>query len=239
MIENLFCDQNLYASVSCCRYAEAETSDVVPNLTKEHVLTLFSEGQPLQRFLCSPAQLTELCVGWLCDEGYIRTVDEVKELRISADGATATVSFVPQKTEEMKAFPALAAVNDALCKRAADILLNGETVHRKTRGTHGCVYVSEDGAEIFCEDIGRNNAMDKAIGSMLLQGKAAGQGMLFSSGRVTAEIAKKVIRAGIPALVSKAAVTLDAVHTANRYRLRLAFFADDRRYVLPDESLVL
>ena len=26
MIENLFCDQNLYASVPCCRYAEAETA---------------------------------------------------------------------------------------------------------------------------------------------------------------------------------------------------------------------
>lgn len=239
MIENLFCDQNLYTSVPCCRYAGGEASEYSPNLTKEHVLTLFSEGQPLQRFLCSPAQLTELCVGWLCAEGYIRTMDDVKDLWISADGSTANVSFVPQKAQEIEVFPAFAAINDVLCKRAADILLNGETVHRKTRGTHGCVYVSEDGAEIFCEDIGRNNAMDKAIGSMLLQGKAAGQGMLFSSGRVTAEIAKKVIRAGIPTLVSKAAVTLDAVHTANRYRLRLAFFADDRRYVLPDESLIL
>ncbi len=238
MIENLFCDQNLYTSVPYCRYAGTEATDVAPNLTKEHVLTLFSEGQPLQRFLCSPAQLTELCVGWLCAEGHIRTMDDVKDLWISADGSTARVSLASQKAEQMEAFPAFAAVNDALCKRAADLLLNGETVHRKTRGTHGCVYVSEDGAEIFCEDIGRNNAMDKTIGSMLLQGKAAGKGMLFSSGRVTADIAKKVIRAGIPTLVSKAAVTFDAVHTANQYRLRLAFFADDRRYVLPDESLV-
>ena len=236
MIENLFCDKNLYTAVPCCQYAGAEASDVVPNLTKEHVLTLFSEGQPLQRFLCSPAQLTELCVGWLCDEGYIQTIEDVKDLRISGDGRTANVSFVSPKTEGIEAFPAVAAIDDVLCKRAADILLNGETVHRKTRGTHGCVYVSEDGAEIFCEDIGRNNAMDKVIGSMLLQGKSAGQGMLFSSGRVTAEIAKKVIRAGIPVLISKAAVTLDAVHTANQYRLRLAFFADDRRYVLPDEA---
>lgn len=239
MIENLFCDKNLYTSVPCCRHAGAEAADIAPNLTKEHVLTLFSEGQPLQRFLCSPAQLTELCVGWLYDEGYIRTMDDVKELRISADGSTARVSFEPLQTQEMEVFSAFAAINDALCKRAADILLNGETVHRKTRGTHGCVYVSEDGTEIFCEDIGRNNAMDKTIGSVLLQGKAAGQGMLFSSGRVTADIAKKVICAGIPVLVSKAAVTLDAVYTANRYRLKLAFFADDKRYVLPDESLVL
>lgn len=238
MIENLFCDQSLYTSVPCCRYAGAECSDTESLLTKEHVLTLFSGEKPLQRFLCSPAQLTELCVGWLCDEGYIRTMDDVKELRISADGSTARVSFKSWKAEEIEAFPAFAAVDDALCKRAADILLNGETVHRKTRGTHGCVYVSEDGAEIFCEDIGRNNAMDKTIGSILLQGKAAGQGMLFSSGRVTAEIAKKVIRAGIPVLISKAAVTLDAVQTANRYCLRLAFFADDKRYVLPDEALV-
>lgn len=236
MIENLFCDRNLYTSVPCCRHAEAERSELAPNLTKEHLLTLFSEGRPLQRFLCSPAQLTELCVGWLCAEGYIRTMEDVKDLWISADGSTARVSFEPLQTQEMRAFPAFAAVNDVICKRAADILLNGETTHRKTRGTHGCVYVSGDGAEIFCEDIGRNNAMDKTIGSMLLQGKAAGQGMLFSSGRVTAEIAKKVIRAGIPVLISKAAVTLDAVHTANQYRLRLAFFADDRRYVLPDEA---
>lgn len=236
MIQNLFCDQSFYTSAPCCRHAEGGQENAAVYLAQEHELILSSEGRQLQRFVCSPAQLPELCVGWLCGEGYIKTAEDVKSLRISEDGHTAEVSLASLERRELTAFPAAAPVDPVLCREAADRLLHGDSVYGKTRGTHGCVYASGDGLRIFCEDIGRNNAMDKTIGSLLLQGGAAERGLLFSSGRVSADIAKKVVHAGIPVLVSKAAVTTEALRTAEHYRLRLAFFADGRSWLLSEDA---
>ncbi|MBE6963636.1 MAG: hypothetical protein E7443_03410 [Ruminococcaceae bacterium] len=233
MIHNAFSDRTLYTPVPCCRHTGAERAAIAPCLTAEHVLTLSSGEAPLQRFTCSPAQLAELCLGWLCAEGYIASAEDAEELHISADGGTAEVILNGLRQRSAAPFSALADVDETLCARAADILLKGDTIYTKTRGTHGCVFVSHDGTAVFCEDIGRNNAMDKTIGSLLLQGKAPGQGLLFSSGRVTADIVRKAVRAGIPVLVTKATVTADAVAAAAQYRLRLAFFADGETFVLP------
>ncbi|MBE6995881.1 MAG: hypothetical protein E7429_04025 [Ruminococcaceae bacterium] len=233
MVNNAFSDRALYKPVPCCRHTGTARADVAPCLTAEHILTLSAGQTRLQRFTCSPAQLAELCLGWLCAEGYITAAEDAEELQISADGSTAAVVLNGLRQRSAAPFSALADVDEALCARAADILLKGDSTYTKTRGTHGCVYAAPDGSSIFCEDIGRNNAMDKVVGSLLLQGKPAGEGLLFSSGRVTADIVRKAVRAGIPVLVTKATVTADAVAAAAQYRLRLAFFADGETYVLP------
>jgi len=234
MIRNAFCDESLYTAVACRRHMGAEQTETALCLTKEQILLLEADGRPLQRFICSPAQLTELCVGWLCAEGYIRSANEVEQLHIPADGSSASVVLSAARPREIEPFAARESVDQELCRRAAAILLESDSVHSKTRGTHGCVYLSGDGTELFCEDIGRNNAMDKVIGSALLQGCDLRRGMLFSSGRVTADIVRKAVRAGIPVLVSKAAVTVDALAAAAQYRLRLAFFADGKCHILSD-----
>jgi FdhD protein len=232
MIHNAFIDESLYMSVPCRRHAGAEQTETALCLTREKIVLLEADGCTLQRFVCSPAQLAELCVGWLCAEGYIRTAGEVEQLHISADGSSAKAVLSALQIREIEPFAACASVDSGLCRRAAAILLESDSVHSKTRGTHGCVFLSKDGTELFCEDIGRNNAMDKVIGSALLQGRDLRRGMLFSSGRVTADIVRKAAHAGIPVLVSKAAVTVDALAAAAQYRLRLAFFADGKCHIL-------
>ena len=236
MINNFFCDQSLYTSMDCCRQMEMECADSALDLANEHAMTLSVEEIMLQRFVCSPAQLAELCVGWLCGEGFIKTEKDVKNLWISENGCTAKAFLEPIQKREAEAFPSFIPLKDDLCKQAANILRNEDSVYSKTRGTHGCVYLSDDGRKIFCEDIGRNNAIDKTIGKALLQGLETERGLLFSSGRITADIVRKVVRAGIPVLASKAAVTSDAIEAANRYRLRLAFFADNKLCVIPTNS---
>lgn len=213
-----------------------ESADIALSLAREHVMTLSVEGILLHRFVCSPARLTELCVGWLCGEGFIKTVADVKNLWISEDGHTAKVFLESLQKRKAEAFTSYMPLKDDLCKQAANILRNEDSVYSKTRGTHGCIYLSDDGRKIFCEDIGRNNAIDKTIGRALLQGLEKDRGLLFSSGRITADIVSKVVRAGIPVLASKAAVTSDAIEAANRYRLQLAFFADNKLCVIPVKS---
>lgn len=69
-----------------------------------------------------------------------------------------------------------------------------------------------------CEDIGRHNALDKAVGSVLLAGVPLSECMLYTSGRVPMDMVRKAIRAGVPALVSKTMPTVQSLGAGRRIR---------------------
>lgn len=103
----------------------------------------------------------------------------------------------------------------------ADRFKQGMPLHNETWATHNC-FLSMDGELLFqCEDIGRHNALDKAIGYALRNGADLTKCIVYSSGRIPADMAVKAIRAGIPVLASKAVPTREAIALAKKYNLTL------------------
>jgi len=97
----------------------------------------------------------------------------------------------------------------------------GLPLYRATRAVHSC-FVLRQGTILFaCEDIGRHNALDKAVGEMLLQGVPLAECVLYTSGRVPVDMVRKAIRAGVPALVSKSMPTIQSLELAAEYGLQL------------------
>ena len=103
----------------------------------------------------------------------------------------------------------------------ADRLREGMPLHRMTKAAHSCFLAGGDELLFQCEDIGRHNAMDKAVGYALRNGINLQKCILYTSGRVPAEIARKAIAARIPVLVSKASPTALAVRIAKDAHLTL------------------
>ena len=108
----------------------------------------------------------------------------------------------------------------------ANFFKNDSPAHKKSFGTHSC-YISWAGQDfseshpIICEDLGRHNALDKAIGCALERGVDLRRVMLFTSGRLPIDMVTKVIRAKIPILVSKAVPTTSALELAEQSKLTL------------------
>ncbi len=94
-------------------------------------------------------------------------------------------------------------------------------IHKTTNGTHSAYLRTGDGSIFSFEDIGRHNALDKAVGYMLLNGYEAGECMLYTTGRVPVDMVEKAIASGIPVLVSKSVPTAEAVALAKEYSLTL------------------
>jgi FdhD protein len=97
-----------------------------------------------------------------------------------------------------------------------------QVVHAQVGGTHSAAVFDAAGQAItLAEDIGRHNAVDKAIGHCLLWGIPLDDKILVTSGRASYEMATKAIRAGIPILATISAPTSLAVQLAHDLGLTL------------------
>jgi FdhD protein len=114
-----------------------------------------------------------------------------------------------------------------------------------TGGLHGAAIFSRDGRLVAsAEDVGRHNAVDKAIGSLLLSDAEAeprlsiknqdptplsaaedGRDVLVVSGRVAFEIVQKAWLARIPVIVAVSAPTTLAIDLAREAGITLVGFA--------------
>jgi FdhD protein len=99
----------------------------------------------------------------------------------------------------------------------------------RTGGLHAAAVATGEGALLVVrEDVGRHNAVDKALGRLLLDGRLPmAEGVLVVSGRASFELVQKAASAGLAALVSVSAPSSLAIETAERVGLLLVGFARD------------
>lgn len=187
----------------------------------EHPVCVRVNGTVELRFVCIPQFLPELILGHLVTAGYVSCGDDIVSLSISESGKQAEV--VLKGEVQVSPMPDVSPIpwEPRWVFALADRFGEGMPIHRQTFATHSCFLGK--GAELLfqCEDIGRHNAVDKAVGFALLQGIDPKTCLLYSSGRMPEDMAAKVIRAGIPVAASKGAPTCAAVALARQHGLTL------------------
>jgi len=103
-------------------------------------------------------------------------------------------------------------------------------IHSKTGGTHAAALYRADGTCIaFSEDVGRHNAVDKAIGVALIGKSSLEESFLTSTGRITGDIALKAARVKIPIVASIAAAVDSGIEIAKLTDLTLIGFVRGSR----------
>jgi FdhD protein len=100
-----------------------------------------------------------------------------------------------------------------------------------TGGIHAAGICDANGEMLVVrEDIGRHNAVDKAIGALLRERRAMDQCALVVSGRTSFEIVQKCVVAQIPMLVAVGAASSLAIELAREFGLTLIGFAREGRF---------
>ncbi|MGN0702870.1 MAG: molybdopterin-guanine dinucleotide biosynthesis protein MobB [Lentihominibacter sp.] len=204
----------------------------------ENSLEIFVNGLYTGTVPCTPQYQVELVLGWLIAEGFINSLQEVSSLGISAEGTRAEVTlgearrgqFAGNESDRYEPLPVkpISWKKEwifALAKDFEEIL----PLRRETMAAHNCRLARGrgDGVEILfkCEDIGRHSAIDKVIGWAVRNGVDMSDCILFTSGRVSREMVKKVIRAGIPVMAGKGTISGRAVQLAKANSLALIGYA--------------
>ena len=96
---------------------------------------------------------------------------------------------------------------------------------------HGTVLCREDRPLVYMEDVGRHNAVDKIAGWMRMEGEAAADKILYTTGRLTSEMVIKTALMGIPALASRSGFTAWGVEIARQVGLTLIGRMRGKRFV--------
>ena len=122
--------------------------------------------------------------------------------------------------------PAQGSIEPQLVLEAPGRAREGQYTFDRTGGLHATALFEQGGGLLAVrEDVGRHNAMDKAIGAMLLAGRYPLAGALAClSGRVSFELVQKAALAGLSGVVAVGAPTSLAVQLAEEHGLLLCGF---------------
>lgn len=99
----------------------------------------------------------------------------------------------------------------------ARLLRQSQGTYRRTGGVHAAGLFGLDGTlRVLAEDIGRHNAVDKALGWAAMRGVGLSAAVLLSTGRASHEIVTKALRLGVPIVGSLSVPTSLAVQLAEQ-----------------------
>jgi len=113
-------------------------------------------------------------------------------------------------------------------RQCLDVLSAHQELRRHTRATHAAAVFNADFDLLaMAEDAGRHNALDKAIGRALLDGRLPAAVLAVLSSRISFELVQRAGRAGIAILLAVSRPTALAVELAGQLNITLACLAPD------------
>ena len=104
-------------------------------------------------------------------------------------------------------------------------------VWQKTAGVHVAQLKYADKI-IIREDVSRHVAVDKVIGAASKEGFDFSKCYISYSGRMPADMLIKVIRVGIPIIISNAAPAASGIDVANAGNITMVGFVRDNRFTV-------
>lgn len=191
-------------------------------LLREGLLKVYINERLSMEIVCTMTELPALVVGRLYTEGWVETPDAIRSLCIDGDGAKVSTDR-PMLSKKIDAFPILPDFRweTQWIFDLVRAFSEGAELFEKTHGIHSCYLMYEGEVKYICEDIGRHNALDKAVGRALIDGVDLTRCVLFSSGRIPDDMMEKAIYARVPVLVSNSVTTDRAVDLARQYHVTL------------------
>lgn len=230
-------------------------------MPNERRTTLLLNGAELLTVQTTPVHLEDWAVGFLYTEGFIHSPADIAALTLDQPGARVTVTIAPDKIaalemptqryltsgcgkgvtfSSIKDAMLLHPVRHGLTVTPGQLLTwirqmqRQSPLYSESGGMHAAAVVHTETEEMIVrEDIGRHNAVDKAIGAALKAGWPPDRAVLLTSGRISYEMCSKLARFGAGVAASLTAATDQAIRLANRLSIDLV------GYVRKEEKMLL
>ncbi len=214
--------------------------------------------------MCTPTDIEALAVGFLFAEGMIDSADEVnamhtkdhldnvigveiqrfsqfeiqRNLIVASSCGLCGVRNIEKMLTNIPACGQSLEVEEDLLFEVTGKLRVTQQIFEVTGTAHAAAVFDAQGViGAVAEDIGRHNALDKAIGKCLLaELPLQGRGVALSS-RISLEMVAKAARAGIELIVAFSGASSFAIEAARQWNITLCGFARQGRaniYTYPE-----
>ena len=226
------------------RKPDGELEYLPDDLTIEEPLEIRIGSKTLATTMRTPGHDNELAAGFLVSEAIIREREEISKISTRRQNI-ATVDLRPGTKVKLNSTQRFGTISSScgLCGKTSidairqnfpavrsndvridietllslpETLRNAQSDFARTGGIHAAGIFGMDGKlKIAREDIGRHNAVDKAIGRAFLDELLPlDRHLLLVSGRASFEIIQKALAAGIPIVAAVSAPSSLAVELA-------------------------
>lgn len=212
---------------------------------EEAPVDLFVNGKKLVTFMCTPNHLNELAAGYLFCKGLIADLDDIMLLAACDDMRMINVRTRGLLTEEQYGLGGILASgcgSDVLLPDKLAGLKNNSsefqisldrirlltkemfaqaTLYQETGGMHSACLAGDEGLVVCREDVGRHNAVDKAVGKGLFLGLDLSRHIIITTGRLSSDMVLKAAVAGIPLVASRGIPSSLALEISERVGLTI------------------
>ena len=216
----------------------------------ETPLTFVVNGHEVATLMCTPSHLKAYTIGFLFTSGMIRSAQDILDWDLDRRKWRVDVTvkdFTDPELLGQRVYTSgcgKGVMYTSMVELAArhpiesDIRISGQAIidamgwlakcselHKKTGGVHSAaVSINGELPEFHIDDIGRHNAVDKVIGTLLMSGTPTDNLVLMGTGRVSSEILHKARRLGIPVIATRGVPTHQSILLAEEMGMTIAGF---------------
>jgi len=241
--------QNLSSQLSMSHLTTVLTpegsSEQMEQLAIESPYSIALNDETIGSSMVLPIGLEEFGAGFLFGQGYIKQPEEVKEVIVCPEGRIAVYADVensePKEVIITSGCGGTGKISKDMLEGAFEPLQEGSITFPEikafirqslqfsplgpqTHCVHGCGLWVDGRLQVFYEDVGRHNAVDKVLGAILL-GRATANGAIYTTGRLTSDMVLKCARIGIPIIMSRTAPSSLGLAIARRAGATLVAYA--------------
>ncbi|MDY6932566.1 MAG: formate dehydrogenase accessory sulfurtransferase FdhD, partial [Halobacteriota archaeon] len=238
----------------CLKIKDNKVDGYKDIVVEEIPLSIFINGRNYATAMMMSQMKKEFVIGHLFSEGIIKSLDEIESIQIQKNTAKVLTksplgdlmarktilsgcgggsNFLDQsKLPKIESF--LKIYKEYVLDAIKDVRVS--ELHKDTGGVHSCGLFEGQSRLYRADDIGRHNALDKVIGSGLIDGCDFSETFVVTTGRISSEMALKCSYANIPLIASMGATTSLAIDIADKTGLAIVGFTKGSRFNVYSEG---
>ena len=216
----------------------------------ERPLTIRMAGRDLITLMTLGASPELLVLGFLRNQRIIENAADIESLHVDWNAGVADVELRASAVENSRLglaratgcglgsallglsprlSPARLAASTVL--RVLEVMRQHDAIHRGAGSVHSCALFRGADLWVAVEDVSRHNGVDTVTGWMAQHGVAGDDKILFTTGRLTAEMVMKAAYSGIPVMLSRNGTTAKGQEIASQNGMILIGRAANRKFL--------
>ena len=245
-------NEEIFENFYITRFKSGKSRKENANIISESTLNIKLNNIPVASLVCLSKNLKELSVGYLISEGIIKDINEIKQIKELLPNifiqtknkvedlnlytelrSSGCIGIKQTWNQNIKPIHSSIKIDVKTIFKAQELVDNKCVLWKISGGTHSAAAFKESGELIaFFEDVGRHNAVDKIIGCLYLKKINPNNCFLVTTGRQSAGMVLKAVRAKIPVIISNTAPIAQGVELARKFNVTLICFAREPKLSL-------